>query len=170
MLNEGFDIHIKDNFLEKEIYKSIYEKIPFYIYSENFKYAVPDGVDDKTHLFHGAIVEENVANYIRKKCEKLYRKKFKEGYTAYTMVSRSTPMVHCDKGKDCTHQIIIYVRGDEKLNKGTGFYSDNELNTHVGFKQNRAIFWESSVFHSPLTWNDDNKKARFSIIAQYKEI
>ena len=35
---EEFDIHIKDNFLDKEIYKSIYDKIPFYTYSGNYGY------------------------------------------------------------------------------------------------------------------------------------
>ena len=33
-MEEGFDIHIKDNFLDKEIYKLIYDKIPFYIYDK----------------------------------------------------------------------------------------------------------------------------------------
>ena len=171
MVNEEFDIHIKDNFLEKNIYQEIYKKIPFYTYSENvYRYTSSEGIRDKNHLFYGAVVEEDISNYIRKKCEKLYNKKFKEKHTSYTMVARTTPMVHRDIGEKTTHQIIIYIRGNERLNKGTGFYSNGELNTHVGFKQNRAIFWESSVFHSPLTWNDNQKGARFSIIAQYKEI
>ena len=176
---EEFDIHIKDNFLDKEIYKLIYDKIPFYAYSGNYGYHNIEGSlikeqnDNPEHLFYGATVEKNISNYVREKCEKLYNKKFKENYTAYTMVTRTTPMVHCDKGKNTSHQIIIYIRGDEGLNRGTGFYVKNnnihELNTHIGFKENRAIFWESSVYHSPLIWSDDNKNKRFSIIAQYKE-
>ena len=162
MLSENeFDIAVKNNFIEHELYQLIYNKIPFYVYGEKFKYIL-EGKTDPEHLFYGAIVEKNISDYIRKKCEKLYNKKFKENYTAYTMVTRTTPMVHRD------------IRGDESLHRGTGFYVNNsnnnfELNTHIGFKQNRAIFWESSHYHSPLIWNDDNKSKRFSIIAQYKE-
>lgn len=179
-MKEGFDIHIKDNFLDEELYKLIYDKIPFYIYGGNYGYHNVEGklIQEQNskpeHLFYGAKVEENISNHIKEKCEKLYGKKFKENYSAYTMVTRTTPMVHCDKGKNTSHQIIIYIRGDEGLNRGTGFYVKNndvhELNTHIGFKENRAIFWESSVYHSPLIWSDDNKSKRFSIIAQYKEI
>ncbi len=170
-MNQGFDINIKDNFLEEKLYKSIYDKIPFYTYSQDYKY---EEGDTNAHLFYGAPVEKNISDYLREKCQKLYNKKFKENYSAYTMVARTTPMVHADIGPNCTHQIIVYVRGDESLHRGTGFYVDNkgyrELNTHIGFKQNRGIFWESSAFHSPLIWSDDNKSKRFSIIAQYKEI
>ena len=143
-MEEGFDIHIKDNFLDKEMYKLIYDKISFYVYSGNYGYHNTDGNlikkqnSNPEHLFYGATVEKDISNYIREKCEKLYNKKFKENYSAYTMVTRTTPMVHCDKGEKTSHQI-------------------------------RAVFWESSVYHSPLIWSDDNKNKRFSIIAQYKE-
>tara|TARA_R100001163_G_scaffold63105_1_gene54562 strand:+ start:1328 stop:1849 length:522 start_codon:yes stop_codon:yes gene_type:complete len=168
-----FDIHIKDNFIDADLYESIYEKIPFYTYSgQGHKYV--NKVEDHPHLFFGAPVEKEIADYIRKKCEKLYNKNFKENYCTYTMVQRSKPMVHCDAGEFTTHQIIVYIRGDVGLHRGTGFYieknNEYELNTHIGFNENRAIFWYSPVFHSPLLWNDENKSKRFSIIAQYKEI
>ena len=179
-MEEGFDIHIKDNFLDKEIYKLIYNKIPFYIYDKvgtlepKDNKVVKEENSELKHLFYGAAVEKNIADHIREKCEKLYNKKFKENYTSYTMVARTTPMVHRDISKYASHQIIIYIRGDESLHRGTGFYVKNndvhELNTHVGFKKNRAIFWESSTYHSPLIWSDQNQSKRFSIVAQYKEI
>jgi|GEM_PF-5503231 hypothetical protein len=171
-IKEEFDINIKDNFIEEKLYKLIYNKIPFYTYGEDYKYE--EGDNTKEHLFYGSPVEKNVADYLRERCEKLYNKKFKENYTAYTMVARTTPMVHADIGANCTHQVIVYIRGDESLHRGTGFYVNNngnhELNTHIGFKQNRGIFWESSAYHSPLIWSDNNQSKRFSIIAQYKEI
>ena len=118
-MEEGFDIHIKDNFLDKEIYKLIYDKIPFYMYSDNYNYHEEDNklVEEENgkpkHLFYGAAVEKNIADHIREKCENLYNKKFKENYTAYTMVARTTPMVHRDISEYASHQIIIYIRGDE---------------------------------------------------------
>ena len=168
---DKFDIAIKDNFIEKELYESIYNKIPFYIYTKDYLY---DNDPSKTHLFYGQPVEKNIGIFLREKCETVFNKKFKENFTAYTMVARTTPMVHRDLSNDCTHQVIVYIKGDESLHRGTGFYIKNdnnlELNTHIGFKQNRAIFWESSNYHSPLIFKDDNQSKRFSIIAQYKEI
>jgi hypothetical protein len=167
---DNFDITIKDNFIEQKLYKSIYDKIPFYIYNEDYFSKLENKSD---YLFRGKKTEKNIADYLRKKCEKLYNKKFKEYYTGYTMVARNTQFVHTDKSEDCTHQLLVYIRGDESLHRGTGFYveknGNHELNTHIGFKQNRAIFWESSTHHSPLIWSDDNKSVRFSIVAQYKE-
>jgi hypothetical protein len=52
-----------------------------------------------------------------------------------------------------THQCLIYMHGPESVNNGTGFYKDGELDIHVGFKSNRAIFFSSDVFHTPLQWN-----------------
>ena len=179
-MKEGFDIHIKDNFLDNELHKLIYDKIPFYMYSDNYNYhnkenkLVEEENGKPKHLFYGAEVEKHIADHIREKCENLYNKKFVENYTAYTMVARTTPMVHRDLSDYTSHQIIIYIRGDESLHRGTGFYVKNndthELNTHIGFKENRAVFWESSTYHSPLIWSDENQSKRFSIIAQYKEV
>ena len=179
-MKEGFDIHIKDNFLDNELHKLIYDKIPFYMYSDNYNYhnkenkLVEEENGKPKHLFYGAEVEKHIADHIREKCENLYNKKFVENYTAYTMVARTTPMVHRDLSDYTSHQIIIYIRGDESLHRGTGFYVKNndihELNTLIGFKENRAVFWESSTYHSPLIWSDENQSKRFSIIAQYKEV
>ena len=41
-----------------------------------------------------------------------------------------------------------------KINNGTGFYEKEKegltLHTHIGFKENRAIFFDSTIYHSPL--------------------
>ena len=182
-MKEGFDIHIKDNFLDDKLFKLIYDKIPFYTYRYNFtQHAIKDSKliskeNKNEHLFYGADAEKHTADHIRKKCSKLYNKKFKERFCSYTMVARTTPMVHKDLDDYTSHQILLYIRGDESLHRGTGFYVKNkntkdtyELNTHIGFKENRAIFWESSSYHSPLMWDDKNQSKRFSILAQYKEI
>jgi len=178
-----FDINIKDNFIEPKIFKSIYDKIPFYQYSDTSHKYTHDTTGEITtapfgnerHIWFGTSAEPEIADYIRKRCEKLYNKKLELRYCSYTLVlPREKPMVHCDARDTCTHQIIVYIRGDRGLHRGTGFYTEvnnkYELNTHIGFNENRAIFWYSPVFHSPLTWCDENKSKRYSIIAQYKEI
>ena len=169
-----FDICIKDNFIEPNIFKSIYEKIPLYHYSGDLHRYEADVEKKQHHLFFSKEVEPEIADYVRKRCEKLFNKKLKLTYCSYTMVQRSEPMLHCDARDKCTHQVIVYLKGNEDLNKGTGFYTskdgNNELNTHIGFKQNRAIFWNSEIWHSPLNWSATDKSKRFSLIAQYKEI
>ena len=44
--------------------------------------------------------------------------------------------------------------GDKLINNGTGFYEklndEYQLHTHIGFKENRAIFFDSTKWHSPL--------------------
>tara|TARA_R100001460_G_scaffold71998_1_gene112695 strand:+ start:1767 stop:2267 length:501 start_codon:yes stop_codon:yes gene_type:complete len=165
-MQEEFNINIKDNFIEEKLYKSIYDKVLHLPYKPNV---------GSRYYFHGAPVEKDVANYVREECEKLSGKKFIEKYTSYGMVTGIDPIVHCDYDEEiCTHQVLVYIRGDEGLHRGTGFYVNNngtqELNTHVGFRQNRAIFFDSKNYHSPLIWSDDNKSKRFSILAQFKEI
>ena len=44
-------------------------------------------------------------------------------------------------------------------NNGTGFYDKisedkYELNTHVGFKENRAIVFDSKIYHTSLQFNE----------------
>lgn len=89
--------------------------------------------------------------------------------TTYTMVGAADrPRPHSDEVIGATHQCLIYMHGEESTNNGTGFYhynvspEDLELSIHVGFKHNRAIFFSSDVYHSPLQWAG-NGSFRYSI-------
>tara|TARA_R100001163_G_C4975218_1_gene133585 strand:- start:82 stop:630 length:549 start_codon:yes stop_codon:yes gene_type:complete len=53
---------------------------------------------------------------------------------------------------------LIYLKGENVLNSGTGFYDLDEnnkfsLNRHVGFKENRAIIFDPKIFHTSLQFN-----------------
>ena len=165
-----FDIRIKDNFLENNKFKDLYDKVPFYTYKHDM-----NSLYNVNHVWYASIASDEVSEYLKNHCEKEFSIKLKTHWCCFTMLAAVNPIVHCDYNEEkCTHQIIVYLRGNENLNKGTGFYTTkdniNELNTHVGFKQNRAIFWNSEIWHSPLNWSADDKSKRFSLIAQYKEI
>ena len=165
-----FDVRIKDNFLNDNKFKDLYNKVPFYTYKHN-----ANSIQYINHIWYSSIASEEIAKYLKEKCEKEFNIKLKINFCNFTMLATVTPVVHCDYNEEkCTHQVIVYLRGNENLNKGTGFYTskngNHELNTHVGFKQNRAIFWNSEIWHSPLNWSADDKSKRFSLIAQYKEI
>tara|TARA_Y100000004_G_C8874196_1_gene394654 strand:+ start:114 stop:599 length:486 start_codon:yes stop_codon:yes gene_type:complete len=49
------------------------------------------------------------------------------------------------------YAFLCFLKGKELLYNGTGFYNDkNELDRYVGFKENRALFYSSRVFHTDL--------------------
>ena len=168
-MNYNFDIRIKDEFLENSKFKHLYDKVPFYNYQAGGNY-----IKNVNHIWYSIQAPDDVAENLKQKCEEQFNIKLKTNFCSITMLATVEPRVHCDYTENCTHQVIVYIRGNEDLHKGTGFYTtkDNiyELNTHVGFKQNRAIFWNSEIWHSPLNWSADDKSKRFSLIAQYKEI
>ena len=111
---------------------------------------------------------------VQKQMVKLIQEKFNfiisEFVTSslYTMVGASDrPRPHTDAAMGATHNCLIYMHGEESTNNGTGFYhrtgtGELELSIHVGFKRNRAIFFSSDVFHSPLHWMG-NGSFRYSI-------
>ena len=45
--------------------------------------------------------------------------------------------------------ILIMLKGPQAVTNGTVFYSDKDLDIHVGFKENRAIMFPSNKTHSP---------------------
>ena len=45
--------------------------------------------------------------------------------------------------------ILIMISGPTAVTNGTVFYTKNELDIHVGFRENRAILFPSNWFHSP---------------------
>ncbi len=47
---------------------------------------------------------------------------------------------HVDKKTD--YNFLLYLKGTEIVYNGTGFYYKNELNTYIGFVENRAIFFD----------------------------
>ena len=91
---------------------------------------------------------------------------------SWTWVNTKEPIPHIDYVKNkCEYQLLVYIRSDEGINAGTGFYRKNkegfEIDVHVGFKENRAILFKSKdCLHSPLLWNSKSQTGRYSAIFQ----
>jgi|TARA_R100000084_G_C4553522_1_gene101188 hypothetical protein len=164
-MKEGFDIIIKDNFFEIEKLTRLQKILPHLNYSANY-----NSIQNYGHLWFSAPADEEIQEYLKKRCEKILNKKFNVKFCTYTMLATVEPLAHCDLDEGCDYQIIVYLKGNTKLNKGTGFYLNGDLNTHVGFNENRAIIWHANTWHTPLNWASDDKSKRFSIIMQMKEI
>ena len=45
--------------------------------------------------------------------------------------------------------ILIMIKGDTAVTNGTVFYTDNNLDMHIGFRENRALMFPSNKMHSP---------------------
>ena len=164
-MKEEFDINIKDNFFEDELFNTLHNKVGYLQYE-----AKSNTLGYKQHPWFACPVEEDVKEIIKNKCEKIWNKKFKINFCVYTLVATVEPLPHCDLGDNCDHQLIIYIKGNVNLHKGTGFYLNNELNTHVGFNENRAVLWHANTWHSPMNWASEDQSKRYSIICQLKEI
>tara|TARA_R110002012_G_scaffold238372_1_gene412163 strand:- start:2450 stop:2962 length:513 start_codon:yes stop_codon:yes gene_type:complete len=162
---DGFYITIKDNFLEKEKLLELQKNLPLINYSG--KYNVITNIN---HIWFSAPASKEITNIIKAKCEKLLNKKFKINFCSYTLLSTVEPLPHCDLNDETDYQVIVYIKGDVDLHKGTGFYVKGELNTHIGFNENRAVIWHSNSWHTPMNWAADNKSKRYSVICQLKEL
>jgi len=161
----GFYITVKDNFLEKEKLLELQKNLPLLNYSS--KHNVIKNIN---HIWFSTPANKEITNIIKNKCEKLLNKKFKINFCSYTLLSTVEPLPHCDLSDETDYQVIVYIKGDVDLHKGTGFYVNGELNTHIGFNENRAVIWHSNSWHTPMNWAADNKSKRYSVICQLKEL
>ena len=161
----GFEIYVKDNFLDEKLFNDIKNKISNLQYFSNANY-----IKNVNHIWFSCPAEKEISEILKNKCEKILDKKLQVKFCSYTLLATVEPIAHSDLGEDCQYQIIVYIKGNTNLHKGTGFYLDGELNTHIGFNENRAVLWHSNTMHSPLNWASDDKSKRYSIICQLKEI
>ena len=167
----GFDIIVKDNFLEKNHLNKIHKDLSTLIWTGDDHNLYNDDDSKKTsHVWFTAPVSDFIQNIVHRKCETILNKKLKLRFCSYTLLASVEPLPHCDLSDECDFQIIIYIKGNTNLHKGTGFYLNNELNTHIGFNENRAIIWHANTWHTPMNWSADDKSKRYSIICQLKEL
>jgi len=67
--------------------------------------------------------------------------------------------------------ILIMIYGPTAVTNGTVFYTDGELDLHVGFRENRAVMFPSNKFHSSHASNIPNlKRYSASLFIQDYEI
>lgn len=156
------NIIIKDNFFNENVLKNIKQEISKLKFvnrfhkknDENNTYQrIYFNVDLHTEHFAVKEVYKNLKKYF-KNIKNLGRSQ--HHYFLSTKHNEATP--HMDS---CHINCLIYLKGNYLINSGTGFYDKNEdtgeyiLNTHVGFKENRAIIFDSSIYHTSLQFNEN---------------
>jgi hypothetical protein len=63
---------------------------------------------------------------------------------------------HVDSNDGNILNLLIMINGPTAVTNGTVFYTNNELDIHVGFRENRAVLFPSDKVHSPHASNVPN--------------
>ena len=70
---------------------------------------------------------------------------------------------------DCAN-FLLFIKGEPLLNNGTGFLTNGELSSHIGFIENRALFFNGSkIMHGDLQ-SFGESSPRYTLNIFYKEI
>ena len=152
------NIYIQDNFFEDNFLKKIQKEIVSMQFSSRYN---DIATNDKKNLnisqrtYHQVDLSQDslVVSEVKHKIKQHFNVGGIQEMLSYYFLSfpNTNPIPHNDKS---VYNCLIYLLGDTLINNGTGFYEKNQneyiLHTHIGFKQNRAIFFSSSIWHSPL--------------------
>ena len=163
-------IIIKDNFFNEKVLKKIHNEISNLNFTNrsvtvnkndnNIYQKIYFNVELKTEHFAVQEVYKNLRIYFKNK------KKLGKGAHFYFLSTKHKEQTAHKDSNDVN--CLVYLKGNHLINSGTGFYDyvKNEdkyvLNTHVGFKENRAIIFDPNIFHSSLQFND-NCGTRYSM-------
>ena len=154
------NIIIKDNFFNENVLEKIKQDF------SKLKFINRSNLDDDNPYqkiyFNVVLNNEHFAvKEVYKNLEKYFKNiknlgKSQHYYFLSTKHTEATP--HMDS---CYINCLVYLKGNYLINSGTGFYDKNEdtgeciLNTHVGFKENRAIIFDSTIYHASLQFNEN---------------
>ena len=154
-------VFIKDNFFEKDIFNIILSE------SQNVPYTPPlNSLQKKSEfVWHRHVLPNKceLQEHVKKLIKKYFFYTVEEMLLSYYVVLDPTNsgFPHVDQ-KPITHHCLIYLKSQDKINNGTGFYIKKDdkfiLDTSVGFKPNRAVFWTSNIYHAPLHIEGDASK------------
>ena len=149
---------VKDNFFEEKVYNQILYDIS----RLNFKsrYVTAPKEEDKNPYqkkYFNVLLSKNhfAVEEVSKTLSEygLNLTSVEHNYFLSTKHEKASP--HVDQTDvNC----LIYLKGINILNSGTGFYQkeNNELvlNRHIGFKENRALIFDSKIYHTSLQFNE----------------
>ena len=129
-------VQIKDNFLNKKEFKTLYNNI------DKFTYA-PKINEDGLYGFRYNFTENSDNKWLFKKIKKQFfpNNNLKVNECAYHLRHNHKKVLpHKDHNDD--YNFILYLKGKELVYNGSGFYHKDNLHTYIGFVENRAIFFD----------------------------
>jgi hypothetical protein len=92
--------------------------------------------------------DKNLLDTFVKQAEKKFKIKIKKLGDDCGIDLRNMDYFHPHQD-DALINILIMLEGPTAVTNGTVFYTNGELDMHVGFRPNRSIMFPSKMFHSP---------------------
>jgi hypothetical protein len=129
--------------------------------------------------------EKNKYNYYGSRCYLTYEKELLDLFckTSENKFKIKIKEIHSTSGIDIRNidhfkphddtkagvaNILIMIKGLKAINNGVVFYTDDQLDMHVGFRENRAVMFPSDIIHSPhLTVNPNMRYTSTLFIMDY---
>ena len=145
-------IKIVDNFFENILFKNIKNHITTKISYTPRHFTDTKEKNEKN--YYGSrfklIDDKNLLNTFAQQIEKKFNIKLisvgKDSGIDIRNLNHFKPHVDTKNGKI---NVLIMLKGPRAVTNGTVFYTDGELDIHIGFKENRAILFPSDWYHSP---------------------
>ncbi len=156
-----------DDFLDKATLKSLQDTLINLPYKEVKN---PEGqVYGLRHTLHPSFHNDPLLKLIK---QYFFPHRFIEpiSVSAHIRQNNKEPLFHTDDDKANVANFLLFVKGDALLNNGTGFMHNNQLSSHIGFVENRALFFNGmKIPHSDLQSFGDSSK-RYTLNIFYREI
>ena len=142
-----------DNFLEEKNLRSLQSLIP----TLNLRPTASTAYGNYGFR-HNFTLEDWKENYIFEKIKKTFHPTldlYPIEIAIHLKQDADKPKAHIDKdsGGEILFNFLLFLQGESLFNNGTGFYKNNDLSAHIGFVENRAVFFNGTkVLHGPLQW------------------
>jgi hypothetical protein len=150
-------IYVLDNFLENHFFEFLknFSKSSEVKYSPKYFAGVSEKTDKNTYGFRQNIyLDDKICIYIKNRCLEKFKYKILELSECGLDKRKLTQFKPHTDEKGGIMNLYLQIEGQTKLNHGIGFYTDNNLDIHVGFKENRAVLFNSNIYHTPLVDED----------------
>ena len=154
------NIYVQDNFFKKDFLKKLQTEIINLEFKSRYNdiSTLADKDSPSNNLYqrnyhHVSLSGSSpVVHEVVKNIKQYFNYSVKEMTSNYFLSFPDTPPIPHEDGSE--YNCLIFIVGDKLINNGTGFYEKvdkkYQLHSHVGFKENRAIFFDSKIWHSPL--------------------
>ena len=153
-------IIIKDNFFDADVYKEIILDISKLKFTNRHELVNEESKNIYQKIYFDVPLSSDhfaVKEVLRKLLEDYSLELLSKEHSYFLSTKHEEATPHDDKSSDVN--CLIYLKGESLLNSGTGFYDyDKEknqytINRHIGFEKNRAIIFDSNIFHASLQFN-----------------
>jgi len=142
-------IRVEDNFFDEKMFTNIKQHVTTKLIFEPRYF---DNEERTKENFYGSRFDwskdKNLLDIFVKQAEKIFNLNIKKlvtpaGGIDIRNLDHFKP--HIDAGK---LNILVMLAGPAAVTNGTVFYTDTQLDIHVGFRENRAVMFPSNKLHS----------------------